>query len=78
MSVPITEGMAYKFSVLKGDDIEKLSHEEIVTLGHISERIMEIRREDGKAPSNTYLVINTDEPYAEEVIEIMKRYGHWG
>lgn len=25
-----------------------------------------------------YLVINTDEPYAEEVIDILKRNGHWG
>jgi chemotaxis regulatin CheY-phosphate phosphatase CheZ len=24
-----------------------------------------------------YIVINTDEPYAEEVIEIMKKHGHW-
>jgi len=26
---------------------------------------------------NEYLVINTDEPYAEEIIEILKRNGHW-
>lgn len=27
---------------------------------------------------NTYIVINTDEPYADEIIEILKRHGHWG
>lgn len=32
----------------------------------------------GKIDKPTYLVINTDEPYADEVIEIMKRNGHWG
>jgi hypothetical protein len=26
---------------------------------------------------NTYLVINTDEPYADEIIEILKKNGHW-
>jgi chemotaxis regulatin CheY-phosphate phosphatase CheZ len=24
-----------------------------------------------------YIVINMDEPYAEEVTEIMKKHGHW-
>jgi hypothetical protein len=33
---------------------------------------------DKKNTNKTYLVINTDEPYADEVIEIMKRHGHWG
>lgn len=28
--------------------------------------------------NNTYLAINTDEPYAEQIIEIMKQHGHWG
>lgn len=72
-----TEGMAYKFQVIKGTDIEKLPHQSIVALGHIVEDILENRKAEGK-PVNSYLVINTDEPYADEVIEIMKRHGHWG
>lgn len=36
------------------------------------------RNADGKKIGNEYLVINTDEPYAGEIIEIMKRNGHWG
>jgi len=32
----------------------------------------------GKAEPAKYLVINVDEPYADEVIEILKRNGHWG
>ncbi|NOV01364.1 hypothetical protein [Paenibacillus planticolens] len=72
-----TQGMAFKFQVIKGTDIEQLSHYNKVTLGHIVERVGEIRKEKGKK-DNTYLVINTDEPYADEVIEIMKRHGHWG
>ncbi|MEK8133168.1 hypothetical protein WMW72_35425 [Paenibacillus filicis] len=70
-------GMAYKFQVLKNDDIEKLTHHEKVALGHIVERIIENRRAEGKV-DNYYLVINTDEPYADEVVEILKRHGHWG
>lgn len=33
---------------------------------------------NGGNNEKTYIVINTDEPYADEIIEIMKRYGHWG
>ncbi|WP_163854603.1 hypothetical protein [Paenibacillus elgii] len=73
-----TEGMTFKFSVFKNEDIEQLTHHEKVTLGHIAESIEHNRQMSGKNPRNTYLVINTDEPYADEVIEIMKRYGHWG
>ncbi|WP_028589446.1 hypothetical protein [Paenibacillus massiliensis] len=71
------EGMAYKFQVIKGTDIDNLPHESKVALGHIVEEVVDNRRAEGK-PINSYLVINTDEPYADEVIEIMKRHGHWG
>jgi hypothetical protein len=43
-----------------------------------SELIRAGREKDGKNPNNKYLVINVDEPYADEVIEILKRNGHWG
>ncbi|MDY7043732.1 hypothetical protein RVS70_05885 [Virgibacillus sp. M23] len=36
------------------------------------------RIENGKKPSNSYVVINLDEPYINEVIEILKNHGHWG
>lgn len=35
------------------------------------------RAKDGKK-YNEYVVINTDEPYFEEIKAIMKRNGHWG
>lgn len=73
-----TEGMAFKFSVFKSEDVDKLTHGEKVALGHIAESIEDNRRTEGKNPRNTYLVINTDEPYADEVIDILKRHGHWG
>lgn len=36
------------------------------------------REKDGKEPRPEYIVVNTDEPYAQEIIEILKRNGHWG
>lgn len=72
------EGMAFKFSVFKNEDVEQLTLGEKVALGHIAESIEDNRRAEGKNPRNTYLVINTDEPYADEVIAILKRNGHWG
>lgn len=71
------DGLGNKFQVIKRADIESLNQIEKVTLGNLIVRIVEIREEQGKE-QNTYLVINTDEPYADEVIEIMKRHGHWG
>jgi len=36
------------------------------------------RKLAGKPSDNFYLVVNTDEPYAEQIIEIMKANGHYG
>jgi hypothetical protein len=71
------DGMAMKFTVLKNDDIEKLGHHAKVALGHVAEEIKELREKEDKK-NNLYLVINTDEPYADQVIDILKANGHWG
>lgn len=77
-----TEGMHKKYlGIFKKEDIFKyLDMEQRAQLGMIGAAIDNGRRLDGKPPAvnNTYLVINTDEPYADEVIEILKRNGHWG
>lgn len=71
--------MKMKYVVLKNEDIEKYVPKFMVnTLEDICKHIEDGRREDGKKPENIYIVINTDEPYAPEVIEILKRHGHWG
>lgn len=74
-----TNGMKHKFVVLKIDDVNKYCS----SLGRdrLTASMLEIktgRMQHGKNPDNQYLVINTDEPYADEVIEILKRHGHWG
>ena len=71
------EGMQMKFTVLKNDDILNLEPDSLSALDRVVGEIMDNRKAEGKK-SNTYLVINTDEPYAAEVIEIMKSHGHWG
>lgn len=74
------EGMRIKHLVIKIEDYVKYvnSSFKAAMLDNDLEDIKKGRIADGKNPSNTYLVINTDEPYADEVIEIMKRHGHWG
>lgn len=72
------EGMANKFIVMKNDDVIKYLPDEALNKLHMIQDIIEFNRSlEGKS-SNTYLVINTDEDYADQVIDIMKKNGHWG
>ncbi|HEY9060986.1 MAG TPA: hypothetical protein VIO64_10870 [Pseudobacteroides sp.] len=69
--------MEIRFTVFKNEDIEKYCSD-FAKLGvkKAASQIEFGRRNDNKAPINTYIVINTDEPYIQEVIEIMKKPGH--
>ena len=68
-----------KFTVIKNEDIIKYLSGRLEAFIIIAEiAIAEGRRKEGKKDDNEYLVINTDEPYAQEVINILKRNGHWG
>lgn len=73
-------GARRKFIVIKLDDLVKYvtSHFKIAMLDNDLKDIQEGRKAEGKDPVPDYIVINTDEPYADEVIEILKRNGHWG
>lgn len=77
-----TDGMKMKYiGILKVEGIEKhLTESQQNELLVLLDTIEIGRQNERKLPTycNKYLVINTDEPYADEVIEIMKRYGHWG
>lgn len=73
-----TTGMKIKHTVLKNEDLGKLPYEQMANLSEIQEMVSRNRIKDGKRGFPKYLVINTDEPYAEEIIEILKRNGHWG
>ena len=72
------EGMKMKFTVIKNEDRELfLSTEDAEKLKEIQKEIAIGRELNGKKSDHTYLVINTDEDYADEVIDILKRNGHW-
>lgn len=69
-------GKFNKFLVIKRDYIDSLQAQ------HQAELLCEYAEskrtiKTGKIDKPTYLVINTDEPYVDEIIEIMKRNGHW-
>ncbi|MDR0269604.1 hypothetical protein [Paenibacillus sp.] len=71
--------MEAKFTVIKNDDIERyLDARDKSELSRILWKIEQSRYEEGKEASNTYLVVNVDEPYAPKIIEIMKANNHWG
>jgi hypothetical protein len=72
--------MKMKFIVHKIEDVQNyLSTNQRAQLGVIGATIDSRRIEEGKPPAsnNTYIVINTDEPYAPDVVDILKRHGHW-
>ncbi|QQO40521.1 hypothetical protein 015DV002_81 [Bacillus phage 015DV002] len=41
----------------------------------VIDRILRKREEEGKKPLEPFLVVELDEPYAEEVKEILKKHG---
>lgn len=61
-----------RFIVIKNSDIDKyLTGDEKESLSIALVAIANGRARDGKAPENTYLVCNTDEPYADKVLDII-------
>ena len=65
--------------VIKQDDLYKhASEQDSIDLARILKNIRVSRVEFNKKPSNQYLVINIDEDYAKDVIEILKKNNHWG
>lgn len=69
------KGLEEKFLVVKHSDIQ--GREAVQAHLKLVENVCNKRIAEGKNNNNRYLVINTDEPYADEVAEIMKRHGHW-
>jgi hypothetical protein len=65
-----------KFIVIKKADLEFLPHYMRIDLSIILDEIEKKRSEQGRNPNNYYLVVNVDEPYAEEVLLVMRKNGH--
>ncbi|MEK4684785.1 hypothetical protein NSQ76_03415 [Bacillus sp. FSL M8-0256] len=67
-----------KFSVINLKDFSSYVPKDIEQgflneLSKVLKSIEEGRQKDGKKPFNNYLVINQDEPYIEEVFEVLKK-----
>ncbi|MEC0233697.1 hypothetical protein P4H71_04920 [Paenibacillus kribbensis] len=72
-------GMKVKFTVIKNEDAENyLDDRDKSELSRILWKIQELRHLSGKPALNTYLVVNTDEPYATDIVRIMQTNNHWG
>lgn len=57
-----------KYEVIKLDDIEKyLTPDQKYILEEVVRTIQASRIRDGKTPTNSYVVVNEDQPYAETV-----------
>ncbi|MBP3967981.1 hypothetical protein KAF80_02835 [Bacillus sp. WL1] len=64
-----------KFGVLKVEDVLKVSSQsELAVLDGIVRKIGIMREEEGRNPEPKYYVVNQDEPYAEEVLNIIKKH----
>lgn len=61
-----------KYSVLKMEDIEKYCTEDQKNnLSIMVQNILAGRKNEGKKPSNEYLVVNKDEKYSQDVLNMI-------
>jgi hypothetical protein len=77
----VLEGRERRYTVLNERDIRKYgTNKQIEVMNEAIDDVLvnvEIgRRGDGKKPYNSYIIINVDEPYIDEIIGVMKRHGH--
>lgn len=68
-----------KYIVIKIEDLVKYvpSIFKIAMLDNDLKDIANGRNKDGKNPCNEYIVVNTDEPYINEIIDVLKRHNAW-
>jgi len=78
MSVNLSGIDFHKYIVIKQDDLYKYtSQEDKINLARIIKTIRDGRIEGNKNTSNKYFVINVDESYAEDIVDILKQNNHW-
>lgn len=86
MSEYLKCGAKRKFMVFKIEYLDILCANQIIKnafqtiCGGYDDIRRRVKNSEGKAdlPDPEYLVINTDEPYINEIIEILKKNNHWG
>lgn len=78
----VLEGKEQKYAVIKLADLVKYNSKfDLAEVAPLIDSLLgnvEAGREnEGKKPFNSYVVINTDEPYINEVVAILEKNGHW-
>ncbi len=78
----VLEGRERKYSIINEKDLLKyvpirVADKLRAAYNKTCDYIEYGREKDGKKPYNSYIVINTDEPYINEIKEVMKKHGHW-
>lgn len=78
----LLEGRERRYTILNECDYEKYVPEGAkedfrIAFNNVAAWIGDGRVQDGKHPNNTYIVINTEEPYINEIIATLKEYGHF-
>ncbi|PGQ88374.1 hypothetical protein [Priestia megaterium] len=66
-----------KYTVIENEDVRCLSYENQSCLEELLQTIKLNRVARMLEPAGNYIVVNKDEPYAAEIIEILKRHGCW-
>jgi hypothetical protein len=67
------EQLEEKFIVLKWEDVEHgLTRDEAKALFVLLDKVEAYRIKQGKKPGHLYVVINTDEPYIQQVLDLLK------
>lgn len=79
----VKEEFKRRYTILNEHDYAKYIDEDLKeefeeVFGKVLDKIKDCRKAEGKKPFNNYVVINLDEPYIDEIVEIMKRNKHWG
>ena len=78
MSVNLSGADFNKYFIIKQEDmIKHASEQDRIDLARILKNIRISRYKFNKNTSNKYLVINVDESYAEDVVEILRNNNHW-
>ena len=71
----------FKFFVIKAEDLfSTLNENGLLLFGDLLDEFNKWRREVRGKPINSYYVINRDEPYADEIRDVLRKHipeGEW-
>jgi len=71
--------MLITHTVFKNEDLFLyLDAEEYKSIVRVAEKVNQGRFKDGRQTESTYIVVNTDERYIDEIIEVLKLHNAWG